>query len=161
MKKSKLTELEFKQIILETVKMVLKENSCDYVKYDGEIYEFGRDDCITLVFYNGKWLNGERITHRNLISYFKFGCNQDDLFDYYSYENAKNMYDIIDMLWSKESDFKYMSRLFYTKGKTKEKGIKYILTSWSKLNEAMIDTICKQFNVNRNEIVYIEYNVDN
>lgn len=167
MKKTvRLTETKVKRMIYETVKKILKENSADYVEnspnhveYDGETYDFASgDENITLLFHNGEWLSGRGMTHRNLISYYKYGCNEDDLFEYYSYEKANTIHNIIDMLWSKETDFKYMSRLFYAKGKTKERGIKYILTSWSKLNELLIKSICNQFKINRNKILYIENN---
>ena len=145
-----LTESQLARIFLDEE---IEGDSPNLFTFEGEEYEALKDSSIPLLFHNGKWIsNGE--THRDIISMCKFGCEEWEIENYYSYDQSKRMHNELDRLWSEDNEFQYPSRLFDAKGKVKDKGIKYILVSWDQLDEPMIQSICHEFNLNRNDIAY-------
>ena len=146
-------------LIRESIQSVLMEiiegNTPDELTYEGEHYVVFEDDTLTLLYYNGKWLHNAD-THRDIISLVKFGCQEWELEEYYGREKAYRMRSVLDTLWSNGDVFKYPSRIFLSKGKTREHGILYILISWDDLNEEQIKDICRQLNIDRRKLVYLD-----
>lgn len=147
-------------IIIESIKSLLNERiegrTPDYFEYDGSTYEAMVDGSIALIYHNGEWLhNGE--THRDMICLCKYGVEEWELDEYYNYDKCRMIRANLDRLWSDGSgEFKYPSRIFYAKGSILDKGIKYILISWDDLDESLIDSICSQLKINRDELIYLD-----
>ena len=157
----KMNNRKIRLIIREAINRLVSEivdgGSPDEFEFEGERYVALEDESFPILYHNGEWKSdGE--THRDIISDEKFGCQEWEL--EYRYSQGKLVtviYPMLDMLWSgKSGEFKYPSRIFWAKGETKKRGIEYILVSWDKLNENLINDICRQFYIDRDKLIYVD-----
>ena len=144
-----------KRIVRNVLREYIEGNTPDYLKCNGDTYIVLEDGSITLLYHKGKWLRNAE-THRDIISLTKFGCEEWKLSEYYSYDKCRIIRGMLDELWSSGKEFKYPSRIYYAKGNAKANGVNYILASWDKLDENIIQSICNSLHIDRKELVYVK-----
>ena len=132
----------------------IEGGSPDEFEFMGERYVALEDSSFPVLYHNGKWLSGAE-THRDLICLDKYGCEEWQVEEYYSWENRQIIFSTLNRLWSDSNEYNYLSRVFDAKENAKRHGYKYILVSWDKLEEKYIMSICKEFGINREELVYV------
>lgn len=138
---------------------IIEGNSPDFLTYDGERYDALHDRSAALLWHDGKWL-ADADTHRDIISLCKFGCEAWELEEFFDYDKRLEIEKELNSLWSSQNkEFQYPSRLYHAKKNAKEHGINYILISWDSLDENLIQSICTQFDIDRNSVAYVKYDV--
>ena len=151
----KLTENDITNIVRRVLNEIIEEeNTPDELTYCGDNYVALEDASFPICFHNGKWVSkGE--THRDIMCLDKYGCEECEIDDFYDRNTANTIREVLNNLWSSGDEYQLLSRIFFAKGNAKENGIKYILSSWDELDESDIQNICKNFNINREELIYI------
>jgi len=157
----KMSDNKIRLIIREAINRLISEivdgGSPDEFEFEGKRYVALEDASFAILYHNGKWESIDG-THRDIIALKKFGCQEWELEEYYSKEKYTTVIaPVLNMLWSGENgEFEYPSRVFNAKGKTRERGIEYILVSWDELDENLINDICRQFNIDRDKLIYVD-----